>query len=76
MALDYFKYAHVLSDFELRVAQANSDYYPSGRTGYEQYYTDLQGFWRQLYDPFVTSNKKDLKDQIENIKFWISCYEK
>lgn len=26
-------------------------YYPSGRTGYEQYYTDLEGFWRQLYCP-------------------------
>jgi len=26
-------------------------YYPSGRTGYEQYYTDIEGFWRQLYCP-------------------------
>lgn len=26
-------------------------YYPSGKTGYEQYYTDLEGFWRQLYCP-------------------------
>ena len=27
------------------------DYYPSGYTGYEQYYTDMEGFWRLLYDP-------------------------
>lgn len=25
--------------------------YPDGYTGYEQYYTDLKGFWRQLYNP-------------------------
>ena len=25
--------------------------FPDGYTGYEQYYIDLQGFWRQLYDP-------------------------
>jgi len=45
MALDYYKY-NFLSDFELRVAKANGDLYPTGRTGYEIYYIDLQGFWR------------------------------
>jgi hypothetical protein len=44
MALDYFKYNH-LDDFELRLAKANPQYY-NGQTGYENYYTDLQGFWR------------------------------
>ena len=33
------------------VAELNRDTYPSGITGYEQYYTDMQGFWRQLYNP-------------------------
>lgn len=33
------------------VGQQNPDYYPTGYTGYEQYYTDMQGFWRQLYNP-------------------------
>ena len=55
MAKDYFQYNHVLDDFIYRVAAANYMYYPSGYTGYEQYYTDLQGFWRQLYDPTVPS---------------------
>jgi hypothetical protein len=32
---------------------------PTGRTGYEQYYTDLQGFWRQLYNPTLTVENKD-----------------
>ena len=26
-------------------------FYPTGLTGYEFYYTDIQGFWRQLYNP-------------------------
>ena len=39
---DYFLY---------EVGRRNLDYYPSGYTGYEQYYTDLQGFWRELYNP-------------------------
>lgn len=25
--------------------------YPGGYTGYEKYYIDMQGFWRDLYDP-------------------------
>lgn len=55
MAKDYFQYNHTLDDYIYRVATANYQYYPSGYTGYEQYYTDLQGFWRQLYDPTVPS---------------------
>lgn len=50
MALDYYKYGH-LDDFEFRVATANPDLYPLGITGYEQYYIDLQSFWRELYHP-------------------------
>ena len=50
MALDYYAY-NFLDDFELRVAAANPNLYPTGRTGYEQYYTDLQGFWREIYFP-------------------------
>ena len=39
-------------NFLSTIGTLNPEYYPSGYTGYEQYYTDLQGFWRQLYDPF------------------------
>ena len=28
--------------------------YPSGHTGYEHYYIDIEGFWRQLYNPEYT----------------------
>ena len=37
--------------FLYEVGKRNPYYYPTGYTGYEQYYTDMQGFWRQLYDP-------------------------
>lgn len=56
MALDYRKHNHE-DDFYLKVRNTNGldlnnqYYYPSGKTGYEQYYTDMEGFWRQLYCP-------------------------
>ena len=40
-------------NFLYYVSSKNQDYYPTGITGYEQYYTDILGFWRQLYNPFV-----------------------
>lgn len=56
MALDYRKHNHD-DDFLLKLRNQNGKnindqwYYPSGKTGYEQYYIDLEGFWRQLYCP-------------------------
>ena len=49
MALDYRKYYHD-DDFLYNLAQANPQY-PDGHTGYEQYYVDMEGFWRQIYNP-------------------------
>lgn len=49
MALDYYG-NYQKEDFLLKVAENNSNYYPKGITGYEQYYADMEGFWRQLYD--------------------------
>ena len=62
MALDYFaaqggvavdENENLISVdvFLATVAANNPSYYPTGYTGYEQYYTDMQGFWRQLYNP-------------------------
>ena len=56
MALDYFKYNHIKSDFTQLIAAANPEHYPTGITGYETYYTDMQGFWRQLYFPGTMNN--------------------
>ena len=60
MAKDYYQHG-TEDDFEIQIRNNNLDYYPSGRTGYEQYYTDIQGFWRYLYNP-------NLKDTISNLE--------
>ena len=52
MALDYFAHNQE-PDFLLKLQQYNPQFI-DGKTGYEQYYTDLQGFWRQLYNPLET----------------------
>ena len=48
--------SYVLSvdNFLSEVAANNQYFYPTGYTKYEQYYTDMQGFWRQLYNPNPT----------------------
>ena len=78
MAQDFYKYAHILDDFNLRVIQANSNIYPTGQTGYEHYYIDILSKWRELYDPDIyfkyTQAKEDLnkdpnnKELIEKVK--------
>ena len=54
MAVDYFAHNHD-DDFAIQIARRNSQY-PSGKTGYEQYYPDMLQFWRYLYDPFSNDN--------------------
>lgn len=51
MAEDYNRH-HTEEDFYLQVATNNPYSYTTGVTGYEPYYTDLDGFWRELYNPF------------------------
>lgn len=67
MASDYFKY-NTLDNFELRVRDANPDLYPSGRTGYEQYYTDIQVCWRQLYDSSLLEKIRQYTAEAENFE--------
>jgi len=50
MQKDYRKH-HMEDDFTIKLRENNLSYYPEGRTGYEQYYIDIEGFWRQLYYP-------------------------
>ena len=58
MAIDYYRH-NMESDFLNKLDTSNiykineSDVhlYPNGKTGYEQYYQDLQAFWRLLYNP-------------------------
>ena len=49
MAHDYMK--HGQDDDFLEVIRHNNPIsYPTGYTGYEQYYTDMMSFWRELYN--------------------------
>lgn len=50
MAIDYRKHNRE-EDFYLNIIKNNLDLYKNGKTGYEQYYMDMEGFWRQLYNP-------------------------
>ena len=56
MAIDYRRFNHC-DDFGLKVQEINGKQldgkyiYPRGVTGYEQYYVDMEGFWRQIYCP-------------------------
>lgn len=61
MAIDYFKYGQQ-DDFISLIRNNNLDYYPTGKTGYEMFYTDLQGFWRQIYNPQAIGQSGDYKE--------------
>lgn len=65
MAQDFYKYAHILDDFNLRVIQANSNIYPTGQTGYEHYYIDILSKWRELYDPEIHSKYTQAKENLD-----------
>ena len=95
MALDYRRFNH-FDTFNARVLQANTIpnkvggqdiLYPKGITGYEQYYVDLEGFWRYLYRPewdspviettgFSLKSPKELEgttDPIYSKERWEEC---
>lgn len=55
MALDYNKNHVLKEDFFVKLDKNNFGFYPNGKTGYEQYYIDMEGFWRQLYNPDHTT---------------------
>lgn len=88
MASDYNKYNTKDKNFINKISDANQWIKDNGgMTGYEQYYTDLLGFWRQLYNPnggleFYPSSAGDKKywnkDVFENPKsifFWFDFLE-
>lgn len=56
MAIDYRKHYHD-DDFLITLNNNNILYnqplYEGGRTGYEQYYVDMEGFWRQIFNPVI-----------------------
>lgn len=73
MALDYYKY-NTLDNFELLVARYNPQY-PSGQTGYEKYYIDIQGFWRQLYNPELLEKIDEAEEELTKVQASVSTIE-
>lgn len=67
MAKDYDN-NHLKEDFFLKIEKNNFNRFRKGITGYEQYYIDLLGFWRDLYDP-------DYIFHFENIELSRTTYE-
>ena len=53
MAKDYYKLNS--SSSYLIDLENNNPWCTKGKTGYEQYYSDIMGFWRQLYNPNPTA---------------------
>lgn len=75
MAKDYRRHYHD-DDFLYQIEQNNIfnniNLYPGGKTGYEQYYVDLEGFWRLLYDTNPELNIRgitlgEINDDIEKL---------
>ena len=69
MAQDYSKY-NWIADFNSYISEANPEF-ENGITGYEDYYVDMRGFWRQLYNPEPKEGEKlnyFLKG--ENYQYW------
>ena len=56
-----FRKNHRKDDFALTIIERNKDIYPTGITGYEPFYVDLEGFWRQLYYPYEDMEETIIK---------------
>ena len=73
MATDYMalnhnpqEYYNVESNYNYQLhLRNNNPIYSNGHTGYEQYYSDILGFWRYLYDPTIDNQIKTSQDLIE-----------
>lgn len=74
MAKDYYKHNQE-DDFEFILNRNNMNIYKNGKTGYEIYYSDIEGFWRDLYYPEVETDFSNadneyisLKNEVDNLQ--------
>ena len=66
MAKDYFQY-NFLTNFDNRLKQANPNIL-GNKTGYEQYYTDIEVCWRTLYNPELLNKIEETEERLETNK--------
>lgn len=75
-----FRKHHREDDFILKIIENNKDIYPTGVTGYEPFYVDLEGFWRQLYYPVDEKEemikKYDKKISVAKNEYFLANEEK
>ena len=72
--------------FTYAIKYLNPEDCPTGITGYEQYYTDINAFWRQLYNPNVLETisinpdgfyeKINTEEEFNQYKSVENCYKK
>lgn len=85
MAIDYQNNNQYL-DFSYILIRNNQYFYPTGNTGYEQFYEDMVGFWRDIYNPDPTEDDEhifnkgieqgdyfniDVYQLPQNLSFWL-----
>lgn len=68
MAIDYRRHG-TEEDFYVQIEKTNSTF-TNGKTGYEQYYIDLEGFWRVLYNPFPYNDDYEYFPRIHTKPYW------
>lgn len=77
MALDFYNHNHD-DDFDV-VLHNNNPSYKFGKTGYEQYYTDMFGFWRLLYNPsedadkeiyWIEKTENQSDEEFKEVQYW------
>lgn len=81
MALDYHKFRDTHKDFYKQIIQNNLNengmpLYPTGRTNYEQYYTDILGFWREIFSPIEITNKENKKGFFRQVLLSPNTYKR
>ena len=65
MAIDYYRHNQE-PDFYDKMVQVDGSDKVAGRSGYEQYFQDLQGFWRQIYHPEASKEKNYIQVSSKN----------
>lgn len=74
MAQDYNRH-HLKEDYYVKLANNNYGLYTNGKTGYEQYYVDINGFWRDIYVPAGKVDEQFEKVYLAQTKY-LDDYEK